>query len=176
MKLAKGSHQWSTGRYRCSPTRNRTRVSRICSTKSSDQPPPRLRRSAVALAKADHLSRCALRLVDPLLNRACVVAIIVVMAAAVLSAIADVCNESVRAVRRRTHENAPVSHDRCASAFGSLERAGVASTAGVMLAGARSRNTSPTSAMPGSSGATRISSVGSHPVGGGQCGIDGCVA
>jgi hypothetical protein len=29
--------------------------------------------------------------------------------------------------------------------------------------------------MPGSSGATRISSVGSHCGGGGQCGIEGCV-
>ena len=54
--------------------------------------------------------------------------------------------------------------------------AGAASTAGSMLAGARSRNTSPASAMPGSSGATRMSSVGSHCGGGGQCGIDGCVA
>src|SRR6185436_16497732 len=51
-----------------------------------------------------------------------------------------------------------------------------ASMAGRMLAGARSRNTSPTSAMPGSRGATRMSSVGSHLGGGGQCGIDGCVA
>ena len=37
-----------------------------------------------------------------------------------------------------------------------------ASTAGLTLAGARSRNTSPTSAIPGSNGATKISSVGSH--------------
>jgi hypothetical protein len=45
--------------------------------------------------------------VDPLLNRACVEAIVVVMAAAVPAAIADVRNESdIGAARSRAQENA----------------------------------------------------------------------
>jgi NAD(P)-dependent dehydrogenase (short-subunit alcohol dehydrogenase family) len=50
---------------------------------------------------------------------------------------------------------------------------GAANLAGVIPAGACARKTSPTSATPGSSGATRMSSVGSHCGGGGQCGIEG---
>src|SRR6185503_4434167 len=53
---------------------------------------------------------------------------------------------------------------------------GSAKRAGVIPDGAYARKTSPTSAMPGSSGATRLSSVGSHCGGAGQCGMEGCVA